>query len=140
MKKIGPRISENTEKFILNNFRSVNAGGEYFIEAFLPLFKRTLADLRGVFTDSELKLMVDVFNSTVLTPALAGQHLFINCSDGMELDRLDHKWEVTRKTLLEKLQALSIFQAACLEVWACGFWLAKDAKEKKLNEYIEFLK
>ena len=66
--------------------------------------------------------MLDVCNGLVLTPGMAGQHLPADVSDGIALDSLADKWEIDGAALLAKLQALSIFQAHCLEVWCRAFW------------------
>ncbi len=86
-----------------------------------------------MFAGAELKLIVDVFNGTALTAGIAGQHLLLSCSDGIELNNLDAKWDVDRKAFLEKLQSLSVFQAACLEIWANGFWYNKNAANGELD-------
>ena len=70
---VAPRLSEQTSAFFRDNFRTLNAGAEYALEAWGPLYRRTLAYLRGKFTRGELLLMVDSFNSTFLMPTLAGQ-------------------------------------------------------------------
>jgi len=88
--------------------------------------------------------MIDVFNSTALTPQLAGQHIEIQCVDGMALDNLDEKWDVNKEGFIEKLKSLTIFEAACLEIWANGFWYGGWHPEGiygagELEEYISRL-
>ena len=140
MIKTAPRISEKTAVFLPEHFRTLNQGLEYIIDSFMPLFQRTMHELRGKFTAGELKLMIDAFNSTMLTPGIAGQHLPLNCSDAMDLDGYDEKWKVDKKTFLDKLQSLTILQAACLEIWANGFWYGGPVeKDLNLNEHIKLL-
>jgi hypothetical protein len=67
-------------------------------------------------------LMLDVCNGLLLTPGMAGQHILMECSDGIALDGLDKKWEIDKDPFLPKLQALSLFQLHCLEVWCRAFW------------------
>lgn len=117
-----PRIGEASAKFYQGVFSSLNAGLEYTADAFPVLYRRTLHDLRGTFTRGELNLMSDIFNTTALTPQLAGQHLAATVADGIALDRQDAKWEIDGPALNAKIAALTIFQAACLEIWANGFW------------------
>lgn len=125
-KIISPRIAPVVEDWLTENFKTRTGGAEYVLEAFYSLYRRTMHELKGRFADGELKLMLDVFNSTALTPGIAGQQLLISCVDGMELDNMDDKWDVDRASLTGKLQALSLFEAACLEIWANGFWYAED--------------
>ncbi|RLC76939.1 MAG: hypothetical protein DRI61_12400, partial [Chloroflexi bacterium] len=119
---------------------TLNAGCEYILNAWPGIVKRTLADLSGQFTAGELSLIIDVFNGTALTPGLAGQHIAINVADSIDLDHTDQKWSVDKKTILKKLQNLTIFQAAVLEIWANGFWYGKNQPEKQnLKKYIREL-
>jgi len=55
--------------------------------------------------------MIDVFNSTMLTPMLAGQQLDIQVADGIALDALDKKWEIDGAALNAKIAGLPIFAA-----------------------------
>jgi len=139
-KKIGPQVSTQTIEFFGEKFKSTNAGAEYTLAAFPGLYQATLTrEIKGVFTAGELSLMLDVFNATMLTPALAGQHL--NCIDGMELDHLDEKWEINKAEFTKKLNALTIFQANCLEIWANGFWYsgATETRGLDLEKYVAVL-
>jgi len=142
MKKLAPRINDATAEFLPTAFPTTNAGAEYILDAYPALYKRTLIELRGRFSASELKLMLDVFNGTMLTSGISGQHLEINCIDGMELDALDTKWGVDKTAFAGKLKSITIFQAACLEVWANGFWYAeKSAADEtgSVEKYVEGL-
>ena len=122
MVRINARIPEKTKTWLLQNFKTKGAGAEYVLAAVPELYRRTLRDLKGRFTTGELSLMIDCVNATILTPQLAGQHLVINCVDSMELDGTASKWSVDRDGFTDSLQALSIFEAACLGIWARGFW------------------
>jgi len=143
-KQLGPRIGPQTEKWLEAVFSAKHPGAEYVLDMTPPLYSRTLDRLKGRFTGGELSLMIDVFNSTALTPQLAGQHLTKQCVDGMALDKLDEKWEVDKKGFIEKLKSLTIFEAACLEIWANGFWYGGWHPEGiygagELEEYISRL-
>ena len=137
MLKIGPRISEKTSEWLTCQFSSRNAGAEYLLEVVPQLYRRTLRDLRGRFTPGELSLMLDCMNATMLTPQLAGQQLAINCIDSMELDLTAEKWSVDRQAFTERLQALSLWESACLEIWARGFWESGTWKQENgLREWV----
>jgi hypothetical protein len=132
-KAIAPHISEASAKFYAEIFANLHTGATYALDSFPPLYRRTLQDLKGIFLEPELMLMIDVFNSTALTPALAGQHLEIQVADGIELDGLDEKWKVDKEKILKKISALPLFSAACLEIWANGFWYANEDDQKDLD-------
>ncbi|MDD2657214.1 MAG: hypothetical protein PHD04_00950 [Candidatus Pacebacteria bacterium] len=128
-KSTSPRISETSAKFYPSVFPSRNAGLEYTADAFPALYRHTLHDLKGSFTRGELMLMIDVFNSTALTPIMAGQQLDIQVADGIALDHLDEKWKIDGAALNAKIAGLSIFQSACLEIWANGFWYRQEQSD-----------
>lgn len=133
-KKVSPIISDNAVDFYYSQFDNLNAGVTYTLEAYRDLYRRTIHEMRGNFSEGELMLMVDICNGLILTPGLAGQHIIADVEDGCDLDRLDKKWEIEKETLVEKLAALPVFSLACLEVWACGFWRSKNS-EGELGNY-----
>ena len=92
---------------------------------------RGLAELRGRFTEAELKLVLDALNGVGLgllySPsgaALAGQHLVITVRDAIELNAADAKWGVFGSTLVEKLEGLSVLHRIALELWTVRLWRA----------------
>jgi hypothetical protein len=97
-------------------------GPGYVLESFPSLYKRTLDGLRGVFTESELRLILNALNGLFLTPGLAGQHLGLSVADAMQLDNLAIKHGVQAKKLNAKIADLKPFEAAVMEIWAIGFW------------------
>jgi hypothetical protein len=128
-KNTAPRIGEQSAEFYKSVFQSLNWGLEYTLDAFPALYRRTLHDLRGKFSWGELSLIVDVFNATALMPQIAGQHLDAQVADGIDLDHLDQKWEIDGTALNAKISALPIFTAACLEIWANGFWYRESPED-----------
>jgi len=122
MLKIGPRISDATERWLSENFASKHAGAELIMDAFPVLYRRGLAELKGRFTGPELSLLLDALNGLYLTPILLGQHLVASATDGIQLDRLDKKWGVEPESFLQKLDSLSFFEKACLEIWLRAYW------------------
>jgi hypothetical protein len=137
---VTPRISPQVGDWLEKTFSSRTSGAEYTLEAFYHLYRKTLAGVRGRFDQGELCLMLDVFNGTYLTPMIAGEHLLINAVDGMALDGLDEKWEVDRELFTGKLKSLTQIEAACLEIWATGFWRGGDTgKDLDIEKYIKWL-
>jgi len=138
-KSTAPRLGDAHAEFILKYFPTLNSGCEYILNAWPGIVKRTLADLSGQFTAGELSLIIDVFNGTRLTSGLAGQHLEVQVTDGIDLDRLDKKWDVSPDDIIAKIRGLSIFEAAVLEIWANGFWYGKNQPKQDLEKYIREL-
>lgn len=124
-----PRIGDKSAEFYTGLFSSLNGGLTYCADAWPVLYRRTMLGLKGRFSRGELMLTIDVFSSTALTPMLAGQQLGINVADGIALDHLGEKWEIDGDALNAKIAALTIFEAACLEIWANGFWYRSDPEE-----------
>jgi hypothetical protein len=135
--KIGPRISESAAAWLGQNFSSRNAGAEYILEAWQELYRRAMHNLKGHFTTGELSLMIDTFNSTALTPRLAGQHLALSAHDSMVLDGTDVKWGVDRESFEIKIAGLDIFACACMEIWVKAFW--EQSEHNNLEEYVSRL-
>lgn len=132
--KTAPRISDKSADFYRDKFESMNAGLEYVLDAFPALYRYTLDGLRGKFVQPELMLMIDVCNGLWLTPRMAGQHLSAQVADGIALDKLDEKWNIDGAELNGKIAGLSIFEAACLELWVQAFW-AQDSQDN-IEEYV----
>jgi len=140
MKKIAPQIDQSSADFLAENFRSLNFGATYVLDAFRPLYRHTLDHIRKHFARGELMLMLDCMNGTALTAGFAGQHLQLNVYDAMKLDGLDKKWGVNRARLNNELESLTIFERACIEIWANGFWYGGPGSEgRDIEEYVAAL-
>lgn len=139
MKATAPRIADQSADFYPTVFKSLNAGLEYILDAVPVMYQRSMERLKGPFTTNELKLIIKVFaGSKTISPALAGFQLLRYVQDGIQLNRLDKKYEVSAKTLEIKLKALSIFESACLELWAYGYSHSNEFYHFRvgLDEYV----
>lgn len=112
---------------------------EYILTASKAINIRSMVKLKGMFTTPELSLIIDVMNGFMLSPAMPGESLRGNVPDGIALDRLDEKWEVDGKALVEKINALGIAEAATLELWANGYWYGNHDELPNMDEYIKKL-
>jgi hypothetical protein len=139
-KKISPRIEGQSQNFLSKNFNTLNAGAEYVLDGFPMLYNRALHEMRGHFSDAELSFLVEAFKDTKLSPQLAGQQFKIFCDDAMTFRKLDDKWKMKSDAFLKKVEDLTSFQMACLEIWAKKFWFSKWIKgDKNLREYVKLL-
>lgn len=137
---IEARTDEKTAEWCEMNFGSRNDGAEFVLDVFPGLYRETLRELRGRFTEGELSLILDVMNGTMITPQLAGHSLAANAEDGMRLDRLDVKWETEPTAFMAKLGGLGMFERVCMEIWARAFWVSGAwERENGLEDYIESL-
>jgi hypothetical protein len=139
-KKISPRIEDQSREFLSTNFSTLNAGAEYVLDGFPMLHNRALHEIKGHFSDEELSFLVEAFKETKLSPQLAGQQFKIFCDDAMTFRNLDDKWQIKRDVFLKKIEDITSFQMACLEIWAKKFWFSKWKKgDKNLREYVKLL-
>ncbi len=137
-KRIAPQIREGAAEWYGENFKTINSGVVFALEGFPKLYDRALLEVKGRFSREELLLIVDVYNSTALTPGMP--MLEAQVSDGIALDTLDKKWEIDGKALMKKVQDLTSFQSTVVEIWANGYWYAKPGKKlRDLEEYVKAL-
>lgn len=122
MKQVSPKIDERAAEWFVAHFQTLNQGVTYALESFPAIYRRTLAELRGRFNESELSLILDVVNGLLLTPQFAGQHLLAEVEDGIMLDGLAEKWQIDGAELILKIESLAVGQIAVLEIWAKAFW------------------
>ena len=140
MKAISPKINDSSAEFYPSVFSNLHSGAAYVLDSFPRLYQRTLHEMRGKFMKGELSLMIDVMNATMLTPQSAGYHLAANVADGIALDGLDAKWEIDGEALNKKLAELSVFDLACLEIWANGFWYRANRPNDDFEAWVAQLK
>jgi len=135
MKRTSPRISEATESWLSETFSSLSGGAEYILEATAAVYRRTVIDMKDNFSKEELSLLIDIHNGHMLTPGHAGQGVTFGVSDSIRYDGTDKKWSVDGKSLIEKLNAMSLPEKMFLEIWAKGYWQQHDKIE--IEEYIK---
>jgi len=98
----------------------------YVLEIFPGLYRQTLDRLRGQFGAGELSAIIDVSNGLFLSPQMAGQHLDVQIADSGP-DRLGEKWDIDLADLAKRIEGLSPFESACLELWAQNYWARHES-------------
>ncbi len=138
---IGPRISEKCREWLKRNFQTITGGAEMVLEGTMVNYHRALQEMKGRFSENELKSMVEVMNATMLIPMMLGQHLPLSIQDSITMDGLAEKWELDPKDFATRLAHCTNFQLATLEWWANGFWYGAgpDRLERDLDEYVKLL-
>lgn len=58
-------------------------------------------------------------------------------ADSIQMEQLDKKWKVNGKAFVAKLQTLTIFELACLELWVQTFW--NQDKHNNIEDYVKSL-
>ena len=136
-KALGPKVTPQVFEFFDSTWEKPNTGATYILDAMPGLHRQTIKELYGMFSQNELFLMVDAMNGCMLTAQIAGNHLISNVADAIELDFLDKKWKIGKMDILRKLQDLTVFQTACLELWIQSFW--HQHREIPLEDYVKTL-
>jgi len=88
------------------------------------------AELRGLFTLGEVLLLADVLNGYWLTwtssPFGAKPSLIAEVADGIEINKIDEKWDVDGNALIGKIQGLNEWTAYVLTATVCQCWKNDD--------------
>lgn len=77
------------------------------------------------FTAGELSMLLDIFNSTMLTPhVLDRDTLDLQVTDSFDLypGTYEDKWATDKTAMLGKIAQLTDLQAAAFQIWAVDFW------------------
>ncbi len=92
---------------------------------------------RRKFSRGEQSMLIDIFNGTILTPGLLGQHLIAQVEDSFDLypGTYEEKWGASRQEMIDKIISLAPVSAAFLELWAVGFW-ALNQNPGDLKNYL----
>lgn len=139
--KVAPRLNRITGEFIASHFDTLNSGCEFTLETLPVLYRRTIQEIKGRFTASELALLLSVSENVTMVSAgvgqLAGQHIALAVSDSFSLypGKLESDYGVECQHVLNKLAGLTAFQLICLEIWLAKYWRDKA----DLNDYINQL-
>lgn len=134
-----PRIQPETAEWLKYSFGSTNKGATFICDLFPDAYHRTmLKEIKGVFSQGELGVILDLMNGTILDPAsMAGQWILPNLEDAFFLDpgMYEEKWEIKDSTdMVRRFKALTIFQKICMEVWVSRFW--ENCDDINLQEYL----
>jgi hypothetical protein len=95
-----------------------------------------LNEIRGMFTQDEICLIADACNGYWYSPDNPKLQLFLEVSDGIELNGLDEKWDVEKKELLRKLASLSQFHAHAVLAVVIKCWDMSDNVDNKLVDLL----
>jgi len=109
----------------------------FMLGAWKNIWRHSLVGMKGLFTIGELSLFVDIHNGRMVTPqTYGGNCLAVGVSDSITLEGIDKKWGVDPAAILEKINGLTHIQAACLELWANGYWYGATSELRNFDKYI----
>jgi len=129
MKEIEKRYHTDGERSMVIN-RS--------LERYFDLLARTRRELRQMFNDKEMGLILDALNGTAFFDTFGIYLVQHEIADAISMDGLDKKWEVDGKALRDKMNALTDAQKLAI-VDAVQVWWDRVANGEQ-PEYGEALK
>lgn len=136
--RVTPRLDESTIEFMLKYFPSLNRGVEHFVNSMPVIVGKTLHQIKGVFSENELQLLVEAMNganlSTKNTSNLQG-----SVQDAIEAFDLDIEFKVDSVKIIDKLNRLSLLELLSLEIFLYGFWYGVTKEHDSVDQYIEGL-
>jgi hypothetical protein len=122
-KRVAPYLSDNTIEFYRKIFGSASNGLTIVAGSWPDIYTQTLREIGGVFTVGEISMLIDIYNGHALSPAgLDSLHIQVQDSFDLYPGVYEDKWQAQREDMLRKVDALTIQQRACLEIWAVAFW------------------
>jgi len=75
--RAGPRIQQTTANFLIENFKTLNAGAEYILNSAPTLFNETCKKIEKRFKAEDLYRLKLAFEEFKLNPQFAGRNLLL---------------------------------------------------------------
>jgi len=138
--KITPRLEDNSRTFFESNFQSRNAGAEKTLTIYPYLWNYTLAEMRGIFTEAEIKYLVDIGNGFALSGTVMDLRYEVWIAQIEDADRFDGigaKWEVSVADLCAKVKSLTAAQVYFMQENIQSFWYGNTEGNPDLEKFIE---
>lgn len=132
---IGPRLTPVAADWYGNNFKTVNSGVEMIIMSFPNLFDRTLEELKGHFTEKEIRFLFDVWEFEDFNFEKAGYQLKAKVQYAIEI-KIHEPWSVKADEILAKIDRLTLVDRAWIEIWLAKYW-KKYMGSRGVDDYIE---
>ncbi len=103
------RVLERLLENITSRYASANGGVNRALYLLENLEKRLTAEIRGLFTEDQLKAILDANNGTLISEPFWGSQraMVIQMQDGDEYDQLGKKWGVSIEAICNKINKLS---------------------------------
>lgn len=100
------RIIESLLEQVQKRYDSDQAGTNRLLAYVFELERKLSYELKGLFTKSELSLIADAENGTMITPQYWGNKrmLLIQLEDANQFDNISEKWDVDFDNLIGKIK------------------------------------
>jgi len=120
---------DSSADFLRGNFKTLNAGAEFVIDAFPGFYYCSISNLVGKFTENELVFFIHILNRK-LVPTMLGHYLIVGIENSLNRSTLDFL-KLKPAFLLKKVKSLSFSDVAVLEIFLANFWVVKDCGDFK---------
>ncbi|MCT4602472.1 MAG: hypothetical protein N4A59_06185 [Marinifilum sp.] len=139
MKKyINARIFKETASKLEKLFGKETTGVAFAAEIYTPLSYQMLKDVKGVFSEKELKAMIDNHNGTMPDFQFMGkQFLVAHCQDGDTYEGMAEKWEIDINDLVSKIENCSNAGIFYFHSEIFRFWNDKAAYNQNLELFVK---
>lgn len=114
-------LADDVKKRAKTGQVSVPTRIEKDLATFYAFLEREKKLLKGIFTTSEAKLILDCLNGTLLDP-YSVQLLEAGFEDGIDLDSLDTKWKIDKSVFLGKFKDMFILRKWAIYEMSTEFW------------------
>lgn len=122
--KLAVAFRENTIKEITRRYHSEGERSQTInqsLDRYFDLMSRGRRELRQIFEDKEIALILDALNGTGFFDAFSIYLIEHEIADAIAMDNLDQKWGVDGSGVINKMQQLSPGQKLALvdavEIW-----------------------
>jgi len=137
MPQVAARINEEQERWLKDYFRTKSAGAEFILPWAVDTFFRAILSLKGAFSPSELKTIVEAHKDVRLLPdTTRGSYLLLRVMDACEINNLHAVHGASKSALEAKIKRLDDTQATALMVWSAAYWVSRSCNAENLDEYI----
>lgn len=137
MKSLTIRASEETIKVAEAIYGAKVTGCQVACSGFFEIQKRTLKELKGLFTPNEIMAIADNMNGVMLVPQYqAIPEMFLaHLDDGNEYEGLYAKWELSKTSFRGKVMKLTAAQVYFIQDAAWRFWEG-NTEPKDLQDFV----
>lgn len=140
-KGVGTKLPEDLEKKLIHVFGSGYNGLLQTTESFFAQRRLAKKDLKGIFTEAELKALLDMHNGTIFEPKIAQKTTLVGEIEDSELyENTLTNWAVDKEVLVTKVNKLTELQAFWMQFECWAFWYVEQTEIKDLDKFVnEFM-
>ncbi|HNR13919.1 MAG TPA: hypothetical protein PKM59_11455 [Thermodesulfobacteriota bacterium] len=120
-RQVAPKITAEAYDFLKSHHGTPGAGATFWLDALPRMFQETIVRLVDSVSEDEMAFLHEVLTKTEIGPQMAGKTLLVEVHRRAKTDRLssdqDPKEDKLYWSLVNKLYSMTVFEAACLEIW-----------------------